>query len=142
MIDEDLLLLESHKEFPNQWSKIARLIDGRTENMVKNRFKAIEKQRKQAFEPICQDIAEEFSNMKPEKGLLLSNQYKWRDLYIEHLKQFDISKNVIEAHDSFRTNSIVSNSNITSNKDNQNSITLSNLNKDYTFEQDITVDQF
>ena len=40
---EDLVLLENHKAFQNQWSKIATYLPGRTENMVKNRFNIIAK---------------------------------------------------------------------------------------------------
>lgn len=43
---EELVLLETYKRFPKQWAKIAKEIPGRTENMVKNRFNALSKKKK------------------------------------------------------------------------------------------------
>jgi myb proto-oncogene protein len=40
-IPEDILLLETHQIEGNQWATIAKQIQGRTENQVKNRFNAI-----------------------------------------------------------------------------------------------------
>lgn len=39
--DEDLLLLTKQKEIGNQWAQIAKEINGRTENQVKNRFNSM-----------------------------------------------------------------------------------------------------
>lgn len=40
-IDEDQVLISTHKEVGNKWAKIASRLPGRTENAVKTRFKAI-----------------------------------------------------------------------------------------------------
>lgn len=37
-IEEDEIIIESHKRFGNCWSRIAKLLDGRSDNSVKNRF--------------------------------------------------------------------------------------------------------
>lgn len=50
---EDLILLEKHKKYPNQWARIAKDLPGRTENMVKNRYNIVlrnkEKSRNSEF---------------------------------------------------------------------------------------------
>ena len=38
---EDLVILEKQTEIGNRWSEIASLLEGRTENQVKNRFKSL-----------------------------------------------------------------------------------------------------
>lgn len=43
---EDLTILEKQKEIGNRWSEIAALLDGRTENQVKNRFKSLMRKAK------------------------------------------------------------------------------------------------
>jgi transcription factor MYB, plant len=35
---EDRIIIEAHKLYGNSWSKICKLLDGRSENMCKNRF--------------------------------------------------------------------------------------------------------
>ncbi|KRX04824.1 Homeodomain protein [Pseudocohnilembus persalinus] len=44
---EDKLLLKLTKNSGNKWAEIAKLIKGRTENAVKNRFNAIQKKKQQ-----------------------------------------------------------------------------------------------
>ncbi|CAG9314566.1 unnamed protein product [Blepharisma stoltei] len=39
--EEDVLILEKQLEWGNRWSDIARLLKGRTENQVKNRWKSL-----------------------------------------------------------------------------------------------------
>lgn len=36
--EEDRLILDSHRQIGNSWSRIARLLQGRSDNSVKNRF--------------------------------------------------------------------------------------------------------
>lgn len=44
--DEDLMLLQLYETIPSKWAKIARQIPGRTENMVKVRWNALNRQAK------------------------------------------------------------------------------------------------
>jgi hypothetical protein len=41
--EEDELVLQKHMEIGNKWSEIAKLLPGRTENQVKNRFYSLKK---------------------------------------------------------------------------------------------------
>ncbi|CAM9650916.1 unnamed protein product [Chrysoparadoxa australica] len=43
--EEDKMVYEIHMKVGNRWSQIAQLLPGRTENAIKHRFKALERQR-------------------------------------------------------------------------------------------------
>lgn len=47
--EEDCFLIEKQKELGNHWSEIAKLLVGRTENGVKNRWKSLEKKANKRF---------------------------------------------------------------------------------------------
>ena len=49
--EEDLILLEKRQEVGNRWSEIVKLLSGRTENSVKNRFNCLFKKMKEDFAP-------------------------------------------------------------------------------------------
>ena len=46
--EEDATLLEGHARLGNRWTELARLVGGRTDNAVKNRFDALARKRKRA----------------------------------------------------------------------------------------------
>jgi len=43
--EEDAILIESHLQHGNKWTEIAKVVGGRTDNAVKNRWAALEKRR-------------------------------------------------------------------------------------------------
>ncbi|KAL0372444.1 UNVERIFIED_CONTAM: Transcription factor [Sesamum calycinum] len=43
--EEDMLLCEAQKIFGNRWTEIAKVVSGRTDNAVKNRFTTLCKKR-------------------------------------------------------------------------------------------------
>jgi hypothetical protein len=55
--EEDRLILETHVQYGNAWSKIARLLKGRSDNSVKNRFYTTLKRRYVQPAASSQDIA-------------------------------------------------------------------------------------
>ena len=50
--EEDQIILQSHQQFGNRWSKIKQFLPGRTDNQIKNRFNSFLK-RKQIERAQC-----------------------------------------------------------------------------------------
>lgn len=82
-IHEDLVLLENHKTFQNQWSKIAKYLPGRTENMVKNRFNILAKKNEQSKVKNKSIRGLEDTNNTAE---FVDEEFTWRDDMIQKLK--------------------------------------------------------
>lgn len=67
--DEDLTLLTKQKIIGNKWSDIVKYLPGRTENMVKNRFNTLAKQKREEKRNNCvQELDEVIDNLEEEKG--------------------------------------------------------------------------
>ncbi|GAB2280301.1 Transcription factor [Dionaea muscipula] len=56
--EEDMLLCEAQKIFGNKWTEIAKVVSGRTDNAVKNRFSTLCKKRAK-----CEALVKENNNM-------------------------------------------------------------------------------
>ncbi|KAI5076690.1 hypothetical protein GOP47_0008755 [Adiantum capillus-veneris] len=65
--EEDQLLLEAHQKFGNRWTEIAKMVPGRTDNAVKNRFSALGK--KQAKKTSIHYIAEDLKFVSKRRVL-------------------------------------------------------------------------
>ena len=64
---EDLLILESQLTMGNKWSEIARLLKGRTENAVKNRWKCLVNKAKKLSSSECNPIYEYITKHRDQK---------------------------------------------------------------------------
>lgn len=48
LVSQDELLLEGHRKVGNRWTEIAKMVQGRTDNAVKNRFAVLVKKQARA----------------------------------------------------------------------------------------------
>ncbi|CAM8885744.1 unnamed protein product [Rhodiola kirilowii] len=70
--EEDLLLCEAQRKFGNKWTEIAKMVSGRTDNAVKNRFSTLcKKQAKR--EALAKENNTSLSNVG-KKRILLQNE--------------------------------------------------------------------
>lgn len=80
--EEDLILLQNHKKFSNQWAKIAKFIPGRTENMVKNRFNTISKKKRDELKTMNKfkkPLDEVIEEIEAEDNYCTENDEIWID---------------------------------------------------------------
>ncbi|XP_065861435.1 transcription factor MYB124-like [Euphorbia lathyris] len=69
--EEDMLLCEAQKIFGNRWTEIAKVVSGRTDNAVKNRFSTLCKKRAK-YEALAKENKSTFVNSN-NKRILLHN---------------------------------------------------------------------
>lgn len=71
--EEDIILFEAHKKFGNRWTEIAKVVQGRTDNAVKNRFNALcKKQAKK--EALSKENDEQIHVNENNKRVVLENE--------------------------------------------------------------------
>ncbi|KAK8493715.1 hypothetical protein V6N12_019302 [Hibiscus sabdariffa] len=69
--EEDMLLCEAQKVFGNRWTEIAKVVSGRTDNAVKNRFSTLCKKRAK-YEALAKENTASYINPN-NKRILLHN---------------------------------------------------------------------
>lgn len=69
--EEDMLLCEAQKIFGNRWTEIAKVVSGRTDNAVKNRFSTLCKKRAK-YEALAKENNPSYINLN-NKRVLLNN---------------------------------------------------------------------
>lgn len=71
--EEDIILFEAHKKFGNRWTEIAKVVQGRTDNAVKNRFNALcKKQAKR--EALSKENDEQIHVNENNKRIVVQNE--------------------------------------------------------------------
>ncbi|KAH7276666.1 hypothetical protein KP509_39G017100 [Ceratopteris richardii] len=66
--EEDQLLLEAHRKFGNRWTEIAKVVPGRTDNAVKNRFSALSKKQAKRANDSCGNSDTQVMNKRRALG--------------------------------------------------------------------------
>ncbi|CAN1349065.1 Transcription factor MYB124 [Linum perenne] len=67
--EEDLLLCEAQRVFGNRWTEIAKVVSGRTDNAVKNRFTTLCKKRAK-YEALAKGNDTVFTNLNNKRVML------------------------------------------------------------------------
>ncbi|KAF1889944.1 hypothetical protein Lal_00025274 [Lupinus albus] len=67
--EEDMLLCEAQKVFGNRWTEIAKVVSGRTDNAVKNRFSTLCKKRAK-YEALAKENNTSFINSNNKRVIL------------------------------------------------------------------------
>ncbi|TKY69708.1 Myb-related protein B [Spatholobus suberectus] len=67
--EEDMLLCEAQKIFGNRWTEIAKVVSGRTDNAVKNRFSTLCKKRAK-YEALAKENTTSYINSNNKRILL------------------------------------------------------------------------
>lgn len=101
--EEDLVLLQNHKKFSNQWAKIAKFIPGRTENMVKNRFNTISKKKRDELKTMNKfkkPLDEVIEEIEAEENYSNENDEIWIDdminLLSHQISNLDLNNNEVQ----------------------------------------------
>ncbi|KAM1300146.1 hypothetical protein EV1_011510 [Malus domestica] len=71
--EEDMLLCEAQKIFGNRWTEIAKVVSGRTDNAVKNRFSTLCKKRAK-YEALAKENAASHINQN-DKRVIIRNGF-------------------------------------------------------------------
>ncbi|KAJ4833479.1 hypothetical protein Tsubulata_008071 [Turnera subulata] len=69
--EEDLLLCEAQKIFGNRWTEIAKVVSGRTDNAVKNRFSTLCKKRAK-YEALAKENKSTYMNSNNKRVIIHS----------------------------------------------------------------------
>ncbi|BAT99279.1 hypothetical protein VIGAN_10068200 [Vigna angularis var. angularis] len=67
--EEDMLLCEAQKLFGNRWTEIAKVVSGRTDNAVKNRFSTLCKKRAK-YEALAKENSSSYINSNNKRTFL------------------------------------------------------------------------
>ncbi|KAK4741379.1 hypothetical protein SAY87_024967 [Trapa incisa] len=65
--EEDLLLCEAQRVYGNRWTQIAKVVRGRTDNAVKNRFSTLRK-RKAKIEALVKENSSSYINLNTKRA--------------------------------------------------------------------------
>ena len=91
--EEDLLLLQKQKLTGNRWSDIVKYLPGRTENMVKNRFNTLAKQKREEKRNSSVKQLDDIIGGLEEKKEVPEDKNAWIDEKINELENEIIKHN-------------------------------------------------